>query len=96
MELTKIHNPILGLYHNRIYTANSMSKSIFTKDYKEIINRLKQVRIDAGLSQQAVADKLGKPQSYVSKIELGERRLDVAEMKRFAVIYKKSVDYFLK
>ena len=73
-----------------------MSKSIFTKDYREIINRLKQTRIDAGLSQQAVADKLGKPQSYVSKIESGERRLDVAEVKKFAEIYKKDVSYFIK
>ena len=71
-----------------------MSKSIFTKDYKEIINRLKQARIDAGLSQQAVADKLGKPQSYVSKIESGERRLDVAELNKFARIYKKPHSYF--
>jgi len=73
-----------------------MSKSIFTKDYKEIINRLKQARVDAGLSQQAVADKLGKPQSYVSKIESGERRLDVAEAKKFTEIYKKEVSYFIK
>ena len=73
-----------------------MSKSIFTKDYKEIINRLKQARIDAGLSQQAVADKLGKPQSYLSKIESGERRLDVAEIKKFAEVYKKDISYFIK
>jgi len=73
-----------------------MSKSIYTKDYKEIINRLKQARIDAGLSQQAVADKFNKPQSYVSKIESGERRLDVAEIKKFAAIYNKLADYFLK
>jgi len=73
-----------------------MSKSIFTKDYKEIINRLKQARVDAGLSQQAVADKLGKPQSYISKIESGERRLDVAEMKKITEIYKKDISYFIK
>jgi len=73
-----------------------MSKSIFTKDYKEIINRLKQARIDVGLSQQATADKLGKPQSYVSKIESGERRLDVAEIKKFANIYKKDISFFIK
>ena len=72
-----------------------MSKSIFTKDYKEIINRLKQARIDAGLSQQAVADKLGKPQSYLSKIESGERRLDVAELKKLSEVYKKPVSYFV-
>ena len=73
-----------------------MNKSVYTKDYKEIIDRLKQARIDAGLSQQAVADKFGKPQSYISKIESGERRLDVAEMKKFAEIYKKAADYFIK
>jgi len=73
-----------------------MSKSVYAKDYREIINRLKQARIDAGLSQQAVADKLGKPQSYVSKIELKERRLDVAEVKKFAEIYKKNISYFIK
>jgi transcriptional regulator with XRE-family HTH domain len=73
-----------------------MGKSIYTKDYKEIIKRLKKVRINANLSQRAVADKLGKPQSYLSKIESGERRLDVVEMKKFSIIYKKPVGYFLK
>ena len=73
-----------------------MPKSIFSKDYKEIIDRLKQARIGVKLSQQAVADKLGKPQSYVSKIESGERRLDVAEIKKFAVIYKKDISFFIK
>ncbi len=73
-----------------------MSKSIYSKDYKKIIKRLKTARIEAGLSQQEVADKLNKPQSYISKIESGERRLDVAEMKKFAEIYKKDTNYFLK
>jgi len=73
-----------------------MGKSIYDKDYREIIERLKKARIEVGLSQQAVADKLGKPQSYISKIESGERRLDVAEMKKFAVVYKKDINYFLK
>ena len=73
-----------------------MNKSVYTNDYKEIIERLKTARIEAGLAQQEVADKLGKPQSYISKIESGERRLDVAEMKKFASIYKKDTNYFLK
>lgn len=73
-----------------------MSKSIYSKDYADIIERLKAARIEAGLAQQEVADKLGKPQSYVSKIESGERRLDVAEIKKFATIYKKGISFFLK
>jgi len=73
-----------------------MNKSVYTKDYKEIIERLKIARVEAGLAQQEVADKLGKPQSYISKIESGERRLDVAEIKKFAVIYKKDISFFIK
>jgi len=73
-----------------------MNKSVYSKDYKEIIERLKMARIEAGLAQQEVADKLGKPQSYISKIESGERRLDVAEIKKFAAVYKKDVSFFIK
>ena len=73
-----------------------MNKSVYTKDYKEIIERLKKARIEVGLAQKDVADKLGKPQSYISKIESGERRLDVAEMKKIAAIYNKPADFFLK
>ncbi|MEK7131714.1 MAG: helix-turn-helix transcriptional regulator [Patescibacteria group bacterium] len=73
-----------------------MSKSIYSKEYKEIIERLKKARIEVGLSQQAVADKLSKPQSYISKIESGERRLDVVEIKKFAKLYNKGINDFIK
>ena len=73
-----------------------MSKSVYSKDYKEIIERLKKARVEADLSQQEVASKLGKPQSYISKIESGERRLDVAEMKKFGEIYKKDMNFFIQ
>lgn len=73
-----------------------MNKSVYSKEYKDIIERLKTARIEAGFSQQEVADKLGKPQSYVSKIESGERRLDVAEVKKFSDIYKKEISQLIK
>jgi len=74
----------------------TMNNDVYTNEYKEIINRLKKARTEAGLSQQDVADKLGKPQSYVSKIESGERRLDVVEIKKFAAVYKKDIAFFIK
>jgi len=41
---------------------------------------LRKIRKDAGLSQAALAQKLGKPQTFVSKSELGERRVDYPEL----------------
>jgi transcriptional regulator with XRE-family HTH domain len=40
---------------------------------------LKVARKDAGIVQQELADRLGKPQSFVAKVERGERRIDVIE-----------------
>jgi hypothetical protein len=40
------------------------------------------------------AKKLGKPQSFVSKCESGERRVDFVELLEFAEMYQKSIDYF--
>ena len=69
-----------------------MSGSVYSDNYKKLIERLKQARLDAGLSQQVVASKLGKPQSYVSKVESGERRVDIIEVKEFAKLYKKKLE----
>lgn len=73
-----------------------MSKTIYTKEYKKVLIKLKKARLDAGLKQKEVAKKLNKPQSYISKSESGERRLDITELKRFADLYKKSINYFIK
>ena len=43
-------------------------------------NLLRKMRKEAGLSQKMLADRLGKPQSFVSKYESGERRLDILEL----------------
>lgn len=66
-------------------------KSIHKAEYKEIIVRLVQARKDAHITQQDLAKKLGKHQSYVSKYEIGERRLDIAEFLEIAGIV--GVDY---
>ena len=73
-----------------------MPRAIYTKDHNAIVERLKTVRIKAGLGQVEVAQKLGKTQSYLSKIESGQRRFDVLQLKEFAKLYKKSLDYFVK
>jgi len=66
-----------------------------TDDYRRMLERLREARLAAGLTQVQVAERLGKPQSFVSKVELGERRIDPVELRRFAELYGKTVDYFL-
>ncbi len=48
---------------------------------KRLLALLRQIRTDARLRQADLADRLGQPQSFVSKIESGERRVDVLELK---------------
>lgn len=72
-----------------------MGSSLYTKEHKAIIEKLKKARRDAGLDQVEVAKKLNKTQSYISKIESGQRKVDVIQLKKFAKIYKKDINYFI-
>ena len=73
-----------------------MSKSIHSSEYISVIKKLREAREAAGLTQQEAAEKLNKPQSYISKIERGERRIDVVELTELARMYKKRTSYFLE
>lgn len=56
-----------------------MTKSVFSDRYNQLLVAMAQARRGAGITQAQLAMILGKPQSYVSKIERGERRIDVVE-----------------
>lgn len=56
-----------------------MKKSVHSKAQRRLIGSLVEARKSAGLTQQELADRLGKHQSFVAKYENGERRLDVVE-----------------
>ncbi len=56
-----------------------MTKTTHTPQYQRLVDLLIETRRRARLTQQQVADRLGKPQSYVAKVEGAERRIDVVE-----------------
>jgi transcriptional regulator with XRE-family HTH domain len=56
-----------------------LTKSVFTPTYARFRELLTEARENAGLTQTTLAERLKRPQSYVSKFERGERRLDVVE-----------------
>ena len=73
-----------------------MVKAIYSKEHRSLVERLRKARKEAGLDQKDVAKMLKVSQSYVSKIESGQRRIDIVQLKTFARIYGKKVDYFIK
>jgi transcriptional regulator with XRE-family HTH domain len=74
--------------------AALLPQSEYEGRYQQFLSRLREARRQAGLTQAEVAQKLGKPQSFVSKCESGERRVDVVELLAFSSIYRVDLAFF--
>ena len=60
-----------------------MEKSIFTREYSLLLQLLKAAREKAGVTQVELGERLGATQTFISKVERGERRLDFIEVRAF-------------
>lgn len=58
--------------------------SVYSDDYQRTIAALKAARKARGITQASLAQAFGKPQSFIAKVENGERRLDVVEFVKLA------------
>jgi transcriptional regulator with XRE-family HTH domain len=72
-----------------------MAKSIFSAEQETLQELLRQGREEAGLTQIDVAQKLKRPQSFVSKYESGERRLDILELRQVCWVLGVSLKDFV-
>ncbi len=81
-EPTITHSGVcqLGVTELRVSTG-AVAKSIHSPEYAVMLALLRQLREDAGLRQVDLAARLGRLQTFVSKVETGERRLDVLELR---------------
>jgi transcriptional regulator with XRE-family HTH domain len=70
------------------------SKALQTRRYRAFLEHLRRAREEAGLTQAEVAAKLGRPQTWVSKCELGERRVDFVELEDIASVCGKPLAFF--
>lgn len=82
-------------YNIEIIVIQILLKTIYSSEHKIIIEKLKQARIDVGFDQEDVAKKIGKTQSYISKLESGQRRIDLLCLKELAKIYNKDLSFFI-
>jgi len=70
--------------------------SLYSDEHRELFTLLRDMRLEAGLSQAAVAEKLGRPQTYVSAVEIGDRGVDLIQVREFCAIYEVSFVVFAK
>ena len=59
-----------------------MGRTIHSDSYQALVAMVRNLRTEAGLSQTELANKLDRPQTWVSNVELGERRLDLEELRQ--------------
>lgn len=73
-----------------------MEKSIYARDYAVFCSLLRSCREKAGLSQQAIAERLHETQTFVSKCERGERRVDIVELSQWCTALGISLNVFVR
>jgi transcriptional regulator with XRE-family HTH domain len=72
-----------------------MDKTIYTQQQKYLVTQLKKARLEAKLKQSEVGEAIGKDQTFVSKVESAQYRLDAIQLNQFAQLYKKKLTYFI-
>lgn len=73
-----------------------MAKTIYSKEHKRLIAKLKEARLKAGLTQVIAGKLMGQDQTFISKVESGQYRVDAVQLAKFAKVYKKTVEFFIK
>jgi transcriptional regulator with XRE-family HTH domain len=70
--------------------------TIYTPEHAELVLLLKDLRLKAGLSQAEVAETLERPQTYVSAVEVGQRGVDLLQVRELSAIYGMSLPAFVE
>ena len=70
-------------------------RAMHSPRYREVVRGLCAARVRAGLTQTAAGRALGQSQSWMSKVESGERRVDVVELVDLAALYRCAVGSLL-
>jgi transcriptional regulator with XRE-family HTH domain len=84
----------MGFYKGASTWGSALTPTAYQKAYAAFRARLKEARLQASLTQAEVAKAFGEPQSFISKCESGERRVDYVELREFARLYKVPVSFF--
>ena len=73
-----------------------MEKTIYSREYSVVLRLLRAARDRAGITQVELAEKLGLTQSFVSKMERGDRRIDIVQLRTICGIYGLKLSEFVQ
>ena len=73
-----------------------MRKSIHTSQHRQLLTLLREIRLEAGLTQAQLAESLNTDQTVISKIESGERRVDVLELREICKAVGITLEAFVR
>lgn len=77
------------------YIFEFVKKTLNKREHKILLEQLYRLRMSSGLRQSDLADKLNVPQSFISKIESGERRLDLIELREICIALDSNLKEFI-
>lgn len=90
------HNIPIWDFDRKMGKLRKMAKSLNSAEGEKLAALLRSVRSEAGLTQAEVADRLEMPQSFVSKYESGERRIDLVELRQICKVLGISLGEFVR
>ena len=73
-----------------------MKKKVYVAQHGRLVSLLREVRIEAGLTQMGLAEHIGRDQTFISKYESGQRRLDVLEVREICQAVGTTLEEFAR
>lgn len=73
-----------------------MTKAIYRREHEIFLQVLKLMRVESGMTQAQCSAALGRPQSFMSDVERGVRRLDIVQLRDLCLVLKTDLSSFSK
>ncbi|MFJ2537219.1 helix-turn-helix domain-containing protein [Pseudomonas sp. NPDC087614] len=71
-----------------------MTKAIYRREHEILLQVLKRMRVESGMTQAQCSAALGRPQSFMSDVERGVRRLDIVQLRDLCLVLKTDLSIF--